>query len=493
MADVLIGIDVGSTVLKAAAFDVASGKALAEAGHRLKLRVGADGAREQSPAGMDKALSGVLASLKKTLGKRWSSVTGIGLAAQGGSTIIVNRKTGKALTPMMVWNDTRAIGYGARVRKGTTPAFWRRHTLADGPGAGLAKILWLKDTRREIMTDDNMYVGAGEYCYFRLTGLWRQDACNALQIGCYNAVKQRLDQRLLDFADMPLSFVAPLRQGHEIHPLCSRAARLMDLPAGIPVVGPYMDHEAGYMSAIGVSRRPLQCSLGTAWVGNYMLPQAAKWRSPYQLPLPAIVGKGYLVVQALLTGNVTWDWGLAQFVDMDHARALSKADRLFTKKLLPHDGLCALPWLNIGNPLKSSAVGAASFSGIGPQTDKAELLRALAVGMTYEMARMFAGLKKKKIDSLVLGGGASKGEFFRTLLTALFDPLPVHYLEEQDLSGARGTLYAFSRKVAKAGTKRTRKVSSPVSDQIQDGYAHYLAMFENTYGKSELAGVIEFD
>ena len=491
MADVLIGIDVGSTVLKAAAFDAASSKALAETGHRLKLRMGADGTREQSPARMDKALSGVLGGLKKTLGKRWKSVAGIGLAAQGGSTIIVKKTTGRALTPMMLWNDTRSLGYVPKVGRAGNVSFWRRHTLQDCAGAGLAKILWLKDTRPDLMTDDNLYVGAGEYCYFRLTGVWRQDACNALQIGCYNAVEQRLDQRLMDCAEMPISFVAPMRDRHEAHGLSSTAGNRLGLPAGTPVVGPYMDHEAGYLSSVGISKKPLQCSLGTAWVGNYLLPPSAKWRSSYQLPIPAIVGKGYLVVQALLTGNVIWDWGLTQFVDKDHEKALSKVDQIFRKQLLPHDGLCALPWLNVRNPLKASSVGGGTFFGMGPQTGKEDLLRALAVAMTYEMARMFDTVKHhKKVDSLVLGGGASKGIFFRTLLASLFHPLPVHFLKEQDLSGARGTVYAFSKEVAKAATARAPKVPKALRDRIEDGYGHYMNVLRRIYGNG---GTIQFD
>ncbi|HIE10420.1 MAG TPA: hypothetical protein EYP62_02290, partial [Kiritimatiellae bacterium] len=43
-------------------------------------------------------------------------------------------------------------------------------------------------------------------------------------------------------------------------------------------------------------------------------PPASRWRSPFQLVLPSPVGSGHLVVQPLLTGNVTWDWALQTFV-----------------------------------------------------------------------------------------------------------------------------------------------------------------------------------
>ncbi|MBN2302384.1 MAG: FGGY-family carbohydrate kinase [Lentisphaerae bacterium] len=494
MPGILIGIDVGSTVLKAAAFDSVSGKSLAEAGNRLKLSVGRDGAREQSPTGLKRALIGVLFELRDKLGRRWRAVEGMGLAAQGGSTIIADKKTGQSLTPMMIWNDARARAYLPVVKEKIKSSFWRKYTLRDDPGHGLAKILWLKDTRPEIMKPDNIYVGAGEFCYFHLTGVWRQDACNALQIGCYNAVDQRLDQRLMDLVQMPISFVAPMRKGHEIHPMNSHMAQELGLSNNIPVAGPYMDHEAGYISASGVSRRPLQCSLGTAWVGNYLLPKTSKWHSPTQFPIPAIIGKGYLVIQALFTGNITWDWALRHLMNEDHNKALTKARLVFRRRLMPHEGLVALPWLNMGNPLNNRAIGGGTFFGVGPQTDKEELLRALALSMACEMARIFAEVKnRKKVDSVVLGGGASKGEFFRTLLAALFHPLPVYYLKEPDLSGTRGALSAFCAKAATAETKRAPKVSERTMSAIVEGYHEYLNLFDRLYGDISAGGNITFE
>ncbi|MCK5850289.1 MAG: hypothetical protein KAH23_05185 [Kiritimatiellae bacterium] len=474
-SEILIGVDVGSTVLKAAAFDAASGRVLAEVGERLKLRVTKDGGREQSAVSLGRAMDMSFAGLRKKLGNEWKNIAGIGLAAQGGSTIIVDRLTGKPHTPMMVWNDTRANSYATRVMKGATPAFWRRHTMRDRPGAGLAKILWLKDQRPEIMNRDNMYVGAGEYCYFKLTGLWRQDACNALQIGCYNAVRECLDQRLMDHVCMPLSFVAPLRKGHETHPLAVSTARRLGLSPGIPIAGPYMDHEAGYLSAVGVSKRPLQCSLGTAWVGNFAREAKQQRTSGSELVLPAIVGKGKLVVQPLLTGNVTWDWALEQFLDSNHEKALKISRRIFSKALLPHEGLVALPWLNIANHLRESVVGRAAFCGMGPQTDRDDLVRAVGVSLNYEMRRVFTDVKKNRdVDCLVLGGGASRDKAFRIILASLFAPLPVRAVREPDLSGVRGALYVFSKTVARAKTDRIVLPEKSVQKRILKEYEYYL-------------------
>lgn len=296
-SSVFIGIDIGSTVLKSAVIDGRNGRILAHVNYPLHIRVTEDGGREQSASMLYRLLFEALAYLRKNTGNAWRRVAGIGLCAQGGSAIIVERITGKPLTPMFMWNDARASSYSLKIVKKTSALFWRRYTLRDVPGAGLGRILWLKENKPKFMTLKNIYVGAGEFCYFHLTGVWRQDACNALQIGCYNAVDRKPDERLMVFSRMPIDFVAPLQSGHEIHPLKSDVAIRLGLRSEIPVVGPYMDHEAGYLSALGISDRPLQFSLGTAWVGNFRLPPNARWRSPFQLALPSLTDNGTLVVQ----------------------------------------------------------------------------------------------------------------------------------------------------------------------------------------------------
>jgi sugar (pentulose or hexulose) kinase len=481
--EVLIGIDAGTTALKAAAFDAGTGRTLARAEVRLPVVAGADGSREQDPAALTRALHGALACLQRQLGRRRNDIAGAGLAAQGGSGMLVERRTGIPCTRLMLWNDARPFRYLTRLTRTHSPSFWRRHTFRDGPGQGLGRFLWLKETSPKLLRGAYLHVGAGEYLYFRLTGVWRQDPCHALQTGCYNVPRRRLDQRLLDLVGLPLSLVAPLREGHTVEPLAKSAARRLGLPKGIPVAGPYMDHEAGYLSALGAAARPLQFSLGTAWVGSYALPRSARWRSPVQLVLPALAGEGWLVVQPLLTGNVTWDWALAQWADADHARALEKLDKLFADDPLPPEGLTALPWLNWPNPLALGAHGGGALLGLSPRTQPAELLRAVAAAMAFETFRVFREVvRRRTVDAVVLSGGASQGAFFRSLLAGLFAPLPVFALEEPGVGGARGTLYPFSPRLARAVSARVPPPRGGLAERIARGLRLYLAAFARFYG-----------
>ena len=474
---VLIGIDLGTTVLKICALDAKTGAVLGHAQQRLPVHILADGGREQEVRAVDRAFTRVARAVQRQAGDRWRKAEGIGLAAQGGSSIIANVATGAPLTPMMLWNDTRGEEDRRTIQAQTSERFWLKHLLAPEPPAGLGRLRWLRKTRPDLFRDGRIHVGAGEHLFFELTGVWRQDPGNAIQIGSYDAARKRLDAVAFDLIDVPLSFVAPLREGHETAPLSKRGARWLDLPEGVPVAGPYIDQEAGYLSAAGLTDRPLQCSLGTAWVGNFALPDDTTGSSPFQLVLPAPVGAGRLVVQPLLTGNVSWDWGLAALIHPHPKKALARAGEIFRERLLPPDGLIAVPWFTQRNPL-CLARGGGIFWGMSSEMSRADLIRAVAAGMACELARVFQAVKARgAVDSIVLGGGACKGWFFRELIAALFAPLPVFRQEDDDFAVARGATFAFNPVAAQSNREPVSPPAPVPALSIHNAYDLYCDVF----------------
>ncbi|MCX6894058.1 MAG: FGGY-family carbohydrate kinase [Verrucomicrobia bacterium] len=478
-----LGIDIGSTSLKAAAFDARRGRLLAQTEQRLPLEVDETGKREQDPTALVQAICAAAGSLRHQVADRWNNVKGIGLAAQGGSTILVNRETGAPATPMFLWNDTRAFGHFHKIAAKFPPRWWRAFSLRDEPGMGLARAQWMREQWPKLFKNNPLCVGAGEHVYFALTGQWRQDACHALQSGCYDAVKNRITTRPMTHCGLPADFFAPLRQGHETHPLTVEAATLLQLPAGIPIAGPYNDHEAGYLSVLHASRLPLECSLGTAWVGNFVLPPAFKGGSPFQLCIPAPTGKGQQVIMPLMTGNVTLDWALSTFVHADQQTALGRADGIFSDAMLPSPGLVALPWLNRPNALRPAQTGCGAFFGVSPATTPADLFRAVITAMTFEFARVLDPvIKSGAVDSLVLCGGAAKNLHIRSLFAALFAPMPIHQVIETELMGTRGCLYAFDPQIARAHTAPVHCDGRVNAEELAAARALYLETFERLCG-----------
>lgn len=481
MRRVLLGIDLGTAVLKVCAVDARRRSVCAAAERCLTVKSPSPGEREQRPGDVLKAFREAAGEVRAALGGDWRGVEGIGLAAQGGSSILADRASGKPLTPMILWNDGRAQGQTAALAGRHPESFWKKHLLNTAPPAGLGRLLWMREAWPDRFREDTIHIGAGEFLFHQLTGVWRQDAGNAIQIGSYGAARKKLIPDLLDLVDVPLDFVAPLRKGHETAPLGAHGAKWLDLPKGVPVAGPYIDQEAAYLAAAAGGGSPLQCSLGTAWVGNYRLPAGCKAQSPTQLALPSPAGDGFLMVQPLLTGNLTWEWGL-RMAGGGEPLPFERAAALFRKAPLPAGGLTLVPWLAQANPLNAESAGGGLLHGLSPEHDGAELLRAAAAGMCCELARVFGEIKAGNlISKITLGGGTGRSRHIQTAAAALFAPLETEVQTEPGLSAARGSLYAFDREAARSPAVPVKPPAADDAGRMAEYFHHYLSVFEAHY------------
>lgn len=480
----LVGLDVGTHVLKGALLDAETGAMVSRAAQRLPVELGDDGRRETHLEDVETALDAVMVGLRMEAADRWGAVDGIGIATQGGSTILCDAETGDALTPMALWNDARCMDIHAAVAAEHPASFWRGFSLRDEPGMGLARLRWLGQALPGCLAGGRIYGGVGEYLVKRLTGVWRQDACNAAQIGVYNAVEGRLDDRPLQGTGLDLGLFAPLRNGHELQSLVDGPAARWGLRPGLAVAGPYNDHEAGYASVSAHGSRPLLGSLGTAWVGTMRLPERAGGASAFGFILPAPVGPGRIALQPLLTGNVTWEWAMEQFVHADRATALRLQEAIFGEEILPTRGLVALPWLNRPNPMVEGALGGAALLGISPLTTRHSMLRAVAVGMCFEFARVLSGAARTgEADAVVLAGGAARGRHFRQLHAALFDPLPVLRVEGDDWMGTRGAVHGLGGSASAIPVRPVEPDGTLCRDAVAEHYAIYREAFDRIYGQ----------
>ena len=485
--DILIGIDLGTTVLKVGAFGAKSGRCAGEVSRRLPVRMTSGGGRELDAAAIDSAVGGAFSQLRRQIGGQWRRVAGVGVAAQGGSTMMAERDTGRAVTPMYLWNDARASGWVSRLAAEHDKNFWRRMFLFDMPPAGLGRMAWLREQRPDLFTERFIHIGAGEYVFRRLTGIWRQDAGNAIQVGSYNARTRRLDGAALGLLGIPLDFVAPLRRGHETAVVVHEAARRFRIAEGIAVTGPYIDQEASYLSAAGAGSNPLQVSMGTAWVGNFTLPAGMTGGSPSQLVLPPLLDHGAFVIQPLYAGNSTWDWALETFAGRPHtapraAGVLKSAASAFSRGILPPPGLVCIPYCAQQNPLRPGQYGGGVYLGIGTGTSKSDLLRATAAGLVCELARVLGGLEScGAVDAVVLGGGASRGAYFRQLAALAFGRLPAFWQEDYNLSAARGSVFALSSRAAAAKFKQV-KAPLELAESFRSVFDLYQSAFDEVYG-----------
>ena len=150
----LIGVDVGTTLAKAGAFN-SSGQLVRGAVRRYKFK---DGTTEDDPLHWWDAVALVLSEVASACGEK---IAGISVGGQG-PTMVVLDENAKPICPAILWMDLRAAEEAKRLSemldRRISPAFFA------------PKGIWLKEKRPDLYRMTRWLIQPMDYIVYRLTG-----------------------------------------------------------------------------------------------------------------------------------------------------------------------------------------------------------------------------------------------------------------------------------------------------------------------------------
>lgn len=168
-APLLLGVDVGTTAVKAAVFDL-DGRALASASLDYPIARPRPGRAEQDAEDWWRALVAVLDRLGEQADVR--DVRSVGVCSQVNTHVPVDAE-GRALHPAIVWQDQRCAEVAARLDASLSDA--RRQELWDGPfkvdaSFSLSRAVWLAEHEPDAWARSAWLMLPKDYVNLRLTG-----------------------------------------------------------------------------------------------------------------------------------------------------------------------------------------------------------------------------------------------------------------------------------------------------------------------------------
>ena len=202
----LLAIDQGTTSSRAMLFDD-TGNVLHVAQREFAQHYPADGWVEHDP---QEIWSSVLAVTQDVLSRAQGTPAAIGITNQRETTIIWDRKTGKAIYNAIVWQDRRTADTCDELRKaGHEPEASARTGLLLDPYFSASKIAWILDhvagARARAEKGDLAFGTVDTFLLWRLTGgtVHATDATNASRTGLFNIHQQDWDETLLALFGVP--------------------------------------------------------------------------------------------------------------------------------------------------------------------------------------------------------------------------------------------------------------------------------------------------
>jgi xylulokinase len=246
MADLVIGLDLGTSSYKAAAFDRA-GRMISEATATPRLRHPRPGWTEQDPADLLDTAARTLRGLVDS-GIEPESVRGIGLTGQLGGIVLVDEQ-GKAVGAHEVWLDNRC----APQRTALLAAHGREVLSRTGIAPYLApRLRWRAAERPNELARAAKAVQCWPFVGATFAGLDASAAYNdATSIGIFGLAdteKGAWSARLCDLAGIdPALLPRIVEPGDVVGELTPCWARATGLPIGTPIAAGLGDGIAGWL------------------------------------------------------------------------------------------------------------------------------------------------------------------------------------------------------------------------------------------------------
>ena len=435
-SNILIGVDMGSSSLKALALEAASGRTVALS--RMPLphdRLPGGGCEVGAPA-IRAALTRVLQDVARQLGPRAAEVRAMACTGHGAGLYALdagNRLAGgRAIASTDQRADARAralaASHGAQLFEDVGCSPW--------PGQPTVIAAELLGADAVQCGELHRLLFAKDYLGFLLTGQIATDASDASTAGLVSLATGSWSRAAFEasgIAELGARAFGPIvPSGTVIGKLLPAEAALCGLPAGIPVAMGAIDLLAS-MTAIRAEGRGRAVSVLGTWCVNAVV-------GPVMAPKPAVAaivnfGRGnarlYMENSPSSMANIAW---LAGVLALPDARAV--VDLAMTVPL-GASGLRFLPFVNGGGGVT------AGFVGLKSHHTRADMARAVVDAVAALHARHTARLAAAGIavgQTTVLGGGAGDARLVRLL--AAFLGRPVERCAD-DETGARGAaIYA---------------------------------------------------
>lgn len=446
--DILIGIDAGTSVIKAVAFDL-GGRQLGAASVPNRYSAGADGSATQSLAQTWNDCAAALRGLAERIDGLATRTAALSVTAQGDGTWLVggDGPVGDA----WLWLDARAAPTVARLASGASD---RARFEATGTGLNTCQMgsqMAHMDTHApELLDRSEVALHCKDWLYLNLTGVRATDPSEA-SFTFGNFRSRAYDDEVISALGLGhrSALLPQIIDGTETtHPLTEAAARQTGLLAGTPVSLGYVDMVMTALGAgvYGGSGGDVACStVGSTGVhlraveaGKVHL-NAARTGYVICLPIPGIVTQVQTNMAATL--NIDWVLGLAAGIMSDMGHSVTHRDLVAQL-----DGWLAQarPGQIVYHPYISEAgergpfvdaEARAGFVGLTASHRYPDLIRAVAEGLGMAMRDCYAAMGPLPSE-LRLTGGAARSPALRGILSAALDA-PVR-VSQRDEAGAAG-------------------------------------------------------
>ncbi len=479
--DILIGLDAGTSVIKAVAFTL-DGHQIDSAGVPNKVDYLNDGGAVQDVRRTWADAAQALLLLARKVPNLAQRTAALAITGQGDGTWLIDRE-GEPVAPGWLWLDGRSAPIIEAWRASDIgPALQNITGTAINPAIQSGQITWLKQHQPEVIGKAATAFHCKDWLYFKATGERATDLAEGVfTFGNYRT--RAYDDAVLELLD--LQDIAHLRpdivEGSQHHAfLTNEAAAATSLLAGTPVVLGPLDVISTTLGAGGYEPG---CNVGISILGStgmhirifHHVDDVVISDEQVGYVMPFVVPGTFGGFQSHMAATLNIDWLVSlaiRFAEDAGTRSIDVRDVLLR---LDQQAGGARPGTLLFHPFISEngergpfvePKARAQFLGLSTRTGPGDLMRAIYEGMAFAGRDCYRALNHKP-DEIRLAGGAANSVLCRKILAASVGA-PVRIVNRPE-AGAAGA--ALTAAVAIGQYQN-------IADGLRDWVAPYLGDLE---------------
>ena len=388
-----LGIDIGTTSLKAAVFDM-TGKRRAM--RCVDYTLDTDAATGFIEFDADKYVSmcrEVIASLKEECG----DIEAFAIDTQG-ETMILTDADGKPLCPAIVWLDNRATAEADEIkdcfgREKVYNVTGQPEITATWPAA---KLMWVKKNRPEVFKKTEKIFMLEDWVMYSLTGEFVTEPTIQSSTIYFDVLNKKWWGEMLDFVGINEAQLPKVVVGQKV----------IGEYDGIKAVTGALDQIAGTIGCGITDETKVSEMTGTIMAICVMTDKLPAFKEDSIIPchLHAIDGKFCLIMWSS-TAGMALKWFKNNFAE---SFSFADLDKIAAEVAPGCDGMTVLPYLCGSTMPKYAPDAKATFSGVTLSHTRAHFARAIMESIAFTLRQDLEYVGQEGIEEIrITGGGAS--------------------------------------------------------------------------------------
>ncbi|MBS0266707.1 MAG: xylulokinase [Planctomycetes bacterium] len=427
---VFLGIDIGTSGTKTLAMR-ADGKILASATAEYPLSSPRPGWSEQDPEHWWQASIKTVKAVLKAGKIKPADVAGIGLSGQMHGSVFLDAKQ-NVIRPALLWNDQRTSDECAEIesRAGGRDKLIEMVANPALTGFTAPKILWLRNREPRNFSRVRQVLLPKDYVRFRLTGEFATEVSDASGTLLLDVRKRGWSHTLLEKLELDSALLPRVYESEEVSgQLTASSAKLLGLPAGVPVVGGGGDQAAGAVGNGIVRQGVISATMGTSGV-VFAHSDEVQYDPQGRLHTfcHAVRDKWHIMGVVLSAGG-SLQWYRNQLAAAEVA--LAKKKKVDPYELIMaqaaaapagSEGLFFLPYLTGERTPHADPHARAAWVGLSLRHGIPHLVRSVVEGATYAMRDSLDIIQQMQVPvkEVRLSGGGARSPFWRQVQADIY-------------------------------------------------------------------------